>query len=573
MKRTTTFDSTTYDAIVMGGGPHGISYAHWLTEHRPGSRVAVVERNSTPGFKIGESTLSSATRSLIATGLSMPILRRLFGNKAGIRFWWTGAETDELHRHLDIVDIEETFQVERRVLEIALQEVIRRRPGVELITGVKVDLQKSDIEQSMKQIVCRTAEGEERRMQAPMICDATGPAAILARSKKLLRKEPERNNTFTTNSYYAYFRQTGTPDIRFWNEPATRHICFPGGWTWFITLTSWEKTSDENLRQMIRFLLDHPEGPDESYPSREELCRQFNCVNEQMTSIGFVVRDDKDETKGMNAEESFKRYVEKHPGLASVMENYELIEDPYTGRPSYGSFHNLVRDSKQVAGDGWAIVGDAGIFVNPIFSPGMNLGSGTSYFAAQATAEGLSKGDLSRATFSQYEEYVHQVYDALINETDLYYRSFEHPDSFEWGVMLKLVFGAADVVQRSMVYSEEDLYAHDLLNPEFRSIVDRARSRMRRGEEVGELPEEVAADVKGIIHPFIRQTLAKPEVRRLRLASLFNQYNGRGERVEKKYRRRRAFGVRKCQQCSLWSDRSLKQCPVCHTTPSPKSMS
>ncbi len=559
-------NSIDYDAVVIGGGPHGITYAHWLTEHRPGTKVAVVERNATPGFKIGESTLASATRSMIATGLSMPVLRRLFGNKSGVRFWWTGPETDELHRHLDVVDIEETFQVERRVLEIAMQEIIRRRPGVSLMTGTKVNLNKSDIESETKAIVCTNPEGKEFTLNAPMLCDASGPSAVLARHKKLLRKEPEKHNTFTTNAYYAYFRQLDKPDLRFWNEPATRHICFPGGWTWFITLTSWEKTPEENLRSMIRFLLDYPEGPDESYPSREELCERFNCVSEQITSVGFVVRDDKDETKGMNARKSFCHYVEKHPGIRTVLENYQLIEEPYNRRPAYGSFHNLVHNAEQVAGDGWAIIGDAATFVNPIFSPGMNLGSGTCYLAAKATAEGLENNDLSRLSFHEYEEYVYQVYDALISETDLYYRSFEHPDSFEWGVMLKLVFGAADVVQRSTVYSEADLYAHDLLNPDFRATVNRARSAMIEGEKAGCSPKEIAEDVKHIIQPFLIGILNKPDVRKLRLGSLFNQYNSRGERVEKKYRRRKAFGVRQCRRCTLWSDRVLERCPVCGKT-------
>lgn len=56
----------------------------------------------------------------------MPVLCRLFGNKAGIRFWWTGPETDRLHRRVDVVDIEEAFQVERRVLDFAFQESARR---------------------------------------------------------------------------------------------------------------------------------------------------------------------------------------------------------------------------------------------------------------------------------------------------------------------------------------------------------------------------------------------------------------------------------------------------------------
>ncbi len=555
--------SQTFDAVVIGGGPHGVTYAHWLGEQRPESRIAIVERNSSPGFKIGESTLASATRSMVATGLPMPVLRRLFGNKAGIRFWWTGRETDELQRHVDVVDIEETFQVERRVLEIAMQEVMARRDGVTMMTGTKVEIAKSDLEGEQKKIACVDKTGKKFTLETPLLCDASGPAALLARHRKELTKDPEASDTFTTNAYYAYFKGKGPNDIKHWGDPATRHICFPGGWTWFITLTSWEATPEDNLRAMIRFLLDHPEGPDESYPSREELSRVFGCSSEQITSVGFVVRSDMDETQGMNARKSFNHYAEVHPAIKNVLGAYQLVEEPYAGRPPYGAFHNMLHRTTQPAGDGWVIVGDAALFVNPIFSPGMNLGSGTCYMAAKKSAEGLNMGDLSREHFSDYEEYVSSLYNALVSETDLYYRSFEDPDLYELAITLKIFFAVSDVILHEEGYTEADLNAHDLLNPEFRTIVEGVRLLLRNGEIDDLSVEERRNRVAEVIRPFLQRSLNRPEVRRLRIGSLFSDYNSKGERVPKVRRRRKAFGVQKCGTCSLWSDRSLEKCPVC----------
>lgn len=559
MERTETFD-----VVVIGGGPHGATYASWIKQWRPETTVAVVERKATTGYKIGESLLSTATRSFIAQGLSMPVLRRLFGNKAGIRFWWTGPETDHLRRHVDVVDIEETFQVERRVLDLALQESARRR-GVRLMLGTRVDLKRSDLGGEVKTIACVGPDGPFS-IRCRMVCDASGPASVLARHLGYYRKAPEANDTFTTNAYYAYFRPRRDVPVPRWDEPATRHLCFPGGWTWFIRLDSWHGTPDENLHALVRHLLDRSGEPDEALPSRHALMERFGCTNEPVVSVGFVVRADRDETAGLSVGERFRYYAERHPAIADVLDHYELVEEPYGHAQPYGVFANLVHDSARYAGDGWCLVGDAAAFTNPLFSPGLNLGSGTCYLAAKATVEALDAGDCSAARFADYERYAADVYEAVLRETDLYHRAFDHVDSYEWALLLKMFFGAADVIQRDTVYSPSDPFVHDLLNPAFRVRVDAARAVLRQAETAGRDPAEAAADVRAVVEPFARSILARPDVQRLQLGDVFTDYDAAGNRVEKRTRRREALGFDRCSGCGRYHDRSLPRCPVCGTS-------
>lgn len=554
-----------FDVVVIGGGVHGLTYATWLKKGRPETSIAIVERKVTPGFKVGESTLSSAKRNFIAMGLSMPILRRLFGTKAGLRFWWTDPHTDALHRHVDVVDIEETFQVERRVLDMALQETARRR-GITLFTGARVNLKKSDVDSETKTIVCEDGEGAFT-LTCRMLADASGPASVLARHKKLYRKAPERNQTFTTNAYFAYFKPKTAVPLRFWEDATTRHLCFPEGWMWLAPLTSWEQTPDENLQRMIRHLLDHEDGPDACYPTREALSRRFGCTTEQLVSVGFVIRADRDQTKGMSVADRFRHYGDKHPAIAWVMDYFELVEQPYGGRAPYQAFTNLVHHSERVAGDGWCLVGDAAAFTNPLFSPGLNLGSGSCYLAAKATVEALSRGNLSRPAFAAYEQYMADIYDALLNEADLYHRAFDHVDSYEWALLLKIVFGTADVVPRGLAYTETDPFVHDLLNPRFRDRVDATRTVLREGEEAGRLPAETAAAVRAIIEPFVKDVLAQPHVKKLDLGQFFSQYTSDGVRVEHKEHPRPAFGLDPCEACGSTIDNRLERCPACGNPP------
>lgn len=553
--------NSSFDVVVIGGGPHGITYASWLKKWRPETRIAIVERLATPGYKVGESLLSTATRSFVSMGLSMGVMRRLFSNKAGIRFWWTEPYTNALHRHLDVVDIEETFQVERRVLDLALQETARRK-GITLLTGTRVNLKKSDLRSETKQIACDGPDGPFT-LSCRMVCDASGPASVLSRHLGLYRKAPEAHQTFTSHSYFAYFKLKKSVPVPFWEEPATRHLCFPGGWGWVIRMTSWDQTPDENLRQMVNHLLDQGEAPDAALPSRHALAAQFGATHEPLVSIGFTVRADRDTATGRDVRAAFEHYVQKHPAIAEIMQHYELVETPYGKPTSYMAFRNLVHDSKRVAGQGWCIVGDAAAFVNPLFSPGMNLGSGSCYLAAQATVDALDQDIPTAKPFADYEQYMRDIYEAVLAETDLYYRAFDHIDTYEWALLLKIFFGAADVITRDDVYTASDPYVHDLLNPAFRERVDAARTMLYEAELTGTPVSKVAPFVRSIIEPFVKERLREPAVQALRLGDVFSEYTALGDRVAHKHRHRPELSFDACDTCAEHKDASLPLCPIC----------
>ncbi len=58
---------------------------------------------------------------------------------------------------------------------------------------------------------------------------------------------------------------------------------------------------------------------------------------------------------------------------------------------------------KQLAGDRFMLVGDAGRFVDPIFSTGVSIALNSSRFAHKDILSALEKNDFSRQAFSDYE--------------------------------------------------------------------------------------------------------------------------------------------------------------------------
>ena len=60
----------------------------------PPSSITIFEKSSTPGYKIGESTLTVFGLWLKLVGIDTPMLRRLFGPKDGLAFYYFASTED-----------------------------------------------------------------------------------------------------------------------------------------------------------------------------------------------------------------------------------------------------------------------------------------------------------------------------------------------------------------------------------------------------------------------------------------------------------------------------------------------
>src|SRR5262249_6929386 len=99
--------------------------------------------------------------------------------------------------------------------------------------------------------------------------------------------------------------------------------------------------------------------------------------------------------------------------------------------------------SDRFVGDNWVLIGDAAMFVDPIFSSGVNLGMRGGDLASETIARAFATGDFSRAALSDYEEkirvpmrvifpMIYRWYDLLRNpETgvDLFAIAYKHANT------------------------------------------------------------------------------------------------------------------------------------------------
>ena len=99
--------------------------------------------------------------------------------------------------------------------------------------------------------------------------------------------------------------------------------------------------------------------------------------------------------------------------------------------------------SKQVAGNGWVLVGDAFGFLDPLYSSGVLLALKSGQLAADAIVEGFAKGDLSAAQLGQWGPMFNDGVDRMRRLVCEYY------DGFSFGNFVRHYPGTAGNGHRS----------------------------------------------------------------------------------------------------------------------------
>jgi hypothetical protein len=292
------------------------------------------------------------------------------------------------------------------------------------------------------------------------------------------------------------------------------------------------------------------------------LQERFDCHSEEILSVGFTVRQDRDTALELPEQERFGHYLERYPVVASILDHYELVDDPYAKGRTYDALIGISHDASAVTGDRWCAVGDAAMFTNPLLSPGLQYGTGTAFEAAQDSARALAAGDPSHLGFRGYRHYSERTFASLAALNDMLYRSFADPESYERALALFFFHTVADVLTHE-VYSEREPYNWGLLAPEFTRRVDEFRWVLRRAEERGEAA--ALDELRAIVDPYVESVLARPEVQALDVQTVLRSFGPDGRLAARRETRPARFAARCCATCRQWQDAALPRCPVCGT--------
>lgn len=138
-------------------------------------------------------------------------------------------------------------------------------------------------------------------------------------------------------------------------------------------------------------------------------------ISETVTSLGVVTQKKNFPAKKELREQFFWDCVASRPELYKALKEAKQIR-PFKEEGDYSYA------MKQLAGDRVVLVGDAGRFVDPIFSTGVSIALNCSRFAHRDILKALQSGNFSRESFHEYETTIKRGTRNWYNFIGVYYR-------------------------------------------------------------------------------------------------------------------------------------------------------
>ena len=330
--------ATDYDVVVIGGAFSGAAAALLLRRMVPGCRVLVVERQLRHGRKVGEATVETSGMFLTRVlGLYDHLVREHLP-KHGLRYWWTDRPGRRMEEISEVgpmkVSALPSFQLDRAKLDEKVLQTAREA-GAEVARPAKVTAVELGWPVSRLTI---EENGSRRDVTTRWIVDGSGRQTFLARRLGLVEKV-ERH---PTAAVWARWRDVADIDSKAVQGPdpanprlppvnaarrlATNHYCGYGWWVWVIPLGDGD------------------------------------------TSVGIVYdrRLFKLPTEGRLADRFRHFMTTQIPGLDELLRPATMDEDDFL------AYASLPYRSRQYMDKGWALVGDAGAFMDPYYSPGLD---------------------------------------------------------------------------------------------------------------------------------------------------------------------------------------------------------
>lgn len=307
-----------YDLVVIGGGPTGSTIASLVA--RQGHSVLVLEKGSHPRFHIGESLLPHNMKILRRLGLAEKVAE-LGVYKPGVDFTAEAVvEQSQEIRFADALDLvpgcEHAYQVPRARFDQLLFETAAAS-GATVMTDARVrDVDLSHPQQAMLEF---DHAGARHQIAARFVVDASGRDALLARKFKL----QQRNREHATAAMFGHFLGVSQRP-----GDAAGNISlywFDHGWIWMIPL---------------------PDG---------------------VMSVGAVCNPGYMRQRGTDLEAFFYATIECNPHAWQRLAAGKL-QTAITATGNYSYF------ASKMEGPNWLLLGDAGLFIDPVFSSGVFFG-------------------------------------------------------------------------------------------------------------------------------------------------------------------------------------------------------
>jgi flavin-dependent dehydrogenase len=347
-------ESTNYESrphvVVIGGGPSGSTVSTLIAQR--GYKVELFEREKFPRFHIGESLIPQTYHVLKRLGMLDKMKGSHFVKKYSVQFITEKGRLSEPFYFIDHNPHEssQTWQVRRSEFDHLMLKNAAEH-GVNVHEGARVLEVLFDGPRAVG-VKVKLADGTLRTVHCDVVVDAGGQSSLLIDKVGERRWDPVLQKGALWTYWKCAQRDTGR------DEGATLVIQTQGkkGWFWYIPL------------------------------------------HDGIISVGVVAAHDYlFKNRGTKDYETiYFEEVARCPGLQPRIANAERC-DIFRAQKEYSYC------AGKAAGDGWALVGDAFGFLDPLYSSGVLLALTSGAMAADAICEGLAKGDTSEAQLRKWQ--------------------------------------------------------------------------------------------------------------------------------------------------------------------------
>ena len=348
-------NSTDYDVIVIGGGPSGSTTATLVAD--AGYRVLLIERDTEPRRKVGESLMPETYWVFQRLGVLDAMKSGPFVQKTGVQFVSSSGKESSpfvFTRH-DPHECSRTWHVERAkfdpfLLENAKQKGVEVRRGLRVLDVVfendratAVRVAPTDGAPTSNGEVASATVNQPQTLTAQVIVDAAGQAGVLGSRFGLRNPNPK----FRKTAIWGHFKGSRRDIV----DDGVMTVCFRtqsnNSWFWHIPLSN------------------------------------------DIVSIGVVGDADYFFRPGAGTpDEIFAHEVADCPAMQKRLEGTEKVAGlDVVKEYSYAT--------NRASGDGWILVGDSWGFIDPIYSSGVWFALKSGQLAADCIIEGLETGNTS----------------------------------------------------------------------------------------------------------------------------------------------------------------------------------
>nr|WP_209311667.1 NAD(P)/FAD-dependent oxidoreductase [Pseudomonas brassicacearum] len=311
--------------VIIGAGPSGAIAAALLK--RKGHDVLVIERQHFPRFSIGESLLSHCLDFVEEAGMLDAVNAAGFQRKNGAAFAW-----GERYSAFDFGDTfsngkPTTFQVQRADFDKLLADQAALQ-GVEIRYGQAIT--SADFSLAKPRLGVQREDGSEYCVEADFVLDASGYGRVLPRLLDLEAPSnfPVRQAVFTHIEDRIDAPAFDREKILITTHPSKRDV-----WFWTIPFSG------------------------------------GRC------SVGVVAAAEHFAGRTDDLDACLRSFIDETPSLAGVLQN--AVWD--TPARTIGGYSANV---KTLHGQGFALLGNAAEFLDPVFSSGVTIAMRSASMAA-----------------------------------------------------------------------------------------------------------------------------------------------------------------------------------------------